>query len=158
MTPKPVLPSRNESLGFAQRALKNLEHIEAAAREQEDVHVVTQRVLSVLGLVAYPWEQGLDQSISGRNLSTLVGRGWPKWKILQGKTTTLGQLVHHLRNAISHRRVWFSSDDRNPTEVEIEFADARTRGAKPYWRARISANDLLIFCRKFVEFVDDAIS
>src|SRR4051794_9423391 len=52
--------SRNSRSGFAQRTLKNLSYIEQT-REQSapaDVHVVTQLVLSMLGLVVIQWERG----------------------------------------------------------------------------------------------------
>lgn len=51
------LASRSDSHGFAQRTLKNLEYIEKRRKAGDDVHVVTQRVLSLLGLVACPWER-----------------------------------------------------------------------------------------------------
>lgn len=149
--------SRNDSLGFARRTLQNLERIEEARQAGDDVHVVTQRVVSLLGLVAYPWEEGFDQSIKSQRLDTLAQDGWPTWSILEGSTETLGDLVHHLRNAVAHRRVRFSSDSRDPRDVEVEFTDARTKTARPHWRARISADDLLAFCRRFVALVDDTI-
>jgi len=149
--------SRNDSLGFAQRTLRNLECIEAARHAGADVHCVTQRVISLLGLVAYPWEAGFDESIKSQRLDTLVQEDWPTWTIQRGSVETLGDLVHHLRNAVAHRRVWFSSDSLDPGDVDVEFSDARTKTARPHWRAKIGANDLLAFCRKFIELVDDTI-
>jgi len=149
--------SRNHSLGFARRTLKNLEYIETAYRADCDVHVVTQRVVSLLGLVAYPWEDGFDQHIESRKLQTLAEGDRPLWKICEGSAETLGDLVHHVRNAIAHRRVEFSSDSRDPRAVEIEFSDAKKKGAPPHWRARISADDLLVFCKKFVALIDNPI-
>jgi len=68
--------SRNDSLGFARRTLQNLNRIEEARQAGDDVHVVTQRVVSLLGLVAYPWEEGFDQSIKSQRLDTLAQDGW----------------------------------------------------------------------------------
>ena len=118
------LASRNESLGFAHRTLVNLEYIEQTRKAGGDkAHVVTQRVVSLLGLVIFPWAEGLDASIKTKRMDMLSQDGWPKWITLQGNTETLGYLVHHLRNAVAHRRLHFSSDSRDPERVEIEFAD-----------------------------------
>ena len=149
--------TRNESLEFASRTRKNLERIEAAARAGEDVHVVTQLTVSLLGLIVFPWEQQFDQNIKTRKLEALAQQGWPTWNILQGSTETLGDLVYHLRNAVAHRRVHFSSDSPDPENVVIQFADAKSTNAQPYWQARIGANDLRAFCLKFVALVDDII-
>jgi len=152
-----IRASRNDSLGFAQRTLRNLEYIEKSRTDGADVHVVTQRVLSLLGLVSFPWHAGLDDRIKRLRLDTLVQDGWPQWTIILGDAETLGALVHHLRNAIAHRRVYFSSDERNGGAVQIEFADAKKENAPVYWRAGINGDDLLCFCRRFADLVDDTI-
>ena len=149
--------SRNESSGFARRTLKNLEYIEEARRAGQDVHVVTQRVLSLLGLIVFPWEQGFGASIKSLNLNRLVEEGWPRWDILAGRATTLGDLVRHLRNAVAHRRLWFSSEDRDPQGVTIEFADAKTQNGPCNWRAKISADHLQTFCIRFIKRVNDVV-
>jgi hypothetical protein len=149
--------SRNDSLGFAQRTLRNLEYIEESRQTGADVHVVTQRILSLLGLVAFPWHAGLSEHIKTQRLDALAQKGWPEWTISLGNTETLGDLVYHLRNAIAHRRVRFSSDDRKGREVEVAFEDARKENLPVYWRAQINGDDLLDFCRKFARLVDDAI-
>lgn len=154
---KAIRASRNDSLGFAQRTLRNLEYIENSRNSGADVHVVTQRILSLLGLVSFPWHAGLDDRIKSQRLDTLVQAGWPQWTIILGDTETLGILVHHLRNAIAHRRVHFSSDERDGGAVQIEFADAKKEGARAYWRAGINGDDLLSFCRRFADLVDDTI-
>jgi len=45
--------SRNHALTFAQRTRENLLHIERAAKAGDDVHVVTQLAISLLGLVVF---------------------------------------------------------------------------------------------------------
>lgn len=150
--------SRNESLGFAQRTLQNLDHIEQARKAgDDDVHVITQRTVSLLGLIVFPWLEGFDESIKSKELRTLEEEGWPSWSFLQGESKTLGDLLRHLRNAIAHKRLRFSSDSRDPEEVRIEFADAKSDEATAYWRAEISADALLDFCRRFVALVEDTI-
>ena len=49
-----ITVSRNDALGFAARTKQNLLMIEKAFEAGEDVHVVTQLVVSLLGLVVYP--------------------------------------------------------------------------------------------------------
>jgi HEPN pEK499 p136 len=153
------LASRSDSHGFAQRTLKNLEYIEKRRQADDDVHVVTQRVLSLLGLVAYPWEEGLDEYIRTADLDMLVQNGWPRWDITLGKedTKTPGELAYHLRNAVAHRRVYFFSDSREGRDVEIKFEDAKKKNNvwTVYWRAQINADDLLSFCRKFARRMED---
>ncbi len=156
--PTPPLASRNESLGFAHRTLKNLRRIEKARTDDEDVHVVTQRVVSLLGVVVFPWAEGVEQNIKNRRLERLGQDGWPRWNIFLGESETLGDLLRHLRNAIAHRRLRFTSDSPDPRDVSIEFTDEpKSKNAKPGWGAEISADDLELFLQKFMELVDNTI-
>ena len=75
----------------------------------------------------------------------------------QGDTKTLGDLIRHLRNAASHRRIHFSSDDRALENVEITFEDAPGKDAKPDWQARINAKDLKVFCDRFTERLEEIV-
>src|SRR5262245_9494858 len=119
------LASRGDSVGFAQRTLRNLEYIEKSRQDGADVHVVTQRILSLVGLAAFPWHAGVSDHIKTRRLEELREEGWPQWTISVGSAETLDDLVRHLRNAIAHRRVHFSSDDREGGKVEVEFEDSK---------------------------------
>jgi hypothetical protein len=152
----PVLASRNQSLGFAQRTLRNLVTIEEARDAGKDVHVVTQRVVSLVGVVVFPWAEGVEESIKARRLQQL-GPGWPQWDVFLGTSDTLGDLLWHLRNAISHRRLHFSSDSPDPGQVGIEFTDAPNQNAAANWGARIGADDLKLFLQKFIKLVDDSL-
>jgi hypothetical protein len=144
-------------LGFAYRTRRNLEQIEADARAGEDVHVVTQLIVSLLGLIVFPWEHQFDLSINSLSLESLSKEGWPDWKIIKGSCDTVGDLIRHLRNAIAHRRLHFSSDSRVLEEVMIRFSDSKSKNTEPYWSAEISAKDLRTFCLKFIELVDETI-
>lgn len=155
--PTPALASRNESLGFAHRTLKNLRRIEQARTAGEDVHVVTQRVLSLVGVVVFPWAEGVEQSIKTRRLEQLSVERWPKWDVFLGQSESLGDLLRHLRNAVAHRRLRFSSDSQDPRDVTIEFTDAPSEKAQANWGARIGADDLELFLRRFIQLVDDTI-
>ncbi len=89
MVPQPEdsnkLASRNTSIGFAQRTLKNLEYIEGGGGIGQG-HVVTQTVLSVLGLVVFPWAAGFDTHLKNLKYEQLVNQGWPNWTISLGRT------------------------------------------------------------------------
>ena len=69
----------------------------------------------------------------------------------------LGDLVYHLRNAVAHGRLVFSSDSRDPTQVRIQAEDAKSGDKHVYWRASISAPDLRAFCKLYIELLDDVI-
>jgi HEPN family protein len=152
--------SRNLTKGFSQRVRKNLDFIMDKHNEGEDVHVVSQLVMSLLGITVFPWEAGALHRLEHVRLNELEEKGWPQWNILldeKGDTETLGNLVRHLRNAASHRRLKFLSDDRELHNVEIEFEDAPNKHSAPNWRARINASDLKLFCDQFTEKLEDLV-
>lgn len=151
------LAPRSTSLGFAQRTLRNLEYIENAGGNQAQVHVVTQTVLSLLGLVVFPWAEGFDFSVRNLDYQTLTNQGWPCWSVSLGHSDTLGELIRHIRNAVAHRRIAFSSDSLDSPDVEIQFEDAPSTAAAPNWRATIRADGLQQFCLRFARLVDDTI-
>ncbi len=80
--------SRNQGKGFAQRTRKNLDHIRQvynssphdhlAARE---VHVVTQLVNSLLGIVVVPYERYSNADFLKVSLDDIAIQDWPKWVI-----------------------------------------------------------------------------
>ena len=91
---------------------------------------------------------------------TPARQGWPAWKIVKdrnGETTTLGRLIYHLRNAASHRRLKFSSDEPNSEKVDIEFEDALP-GKPVDWQATIRASDLRAFCNRFSQSLENLVS
>jgi hypothetical protein len=152
--------SRNLTAGFARRVRKNLEFIIKERKEGADVHEITQLVTSLLGIIVFPWEAGALRSLDNKNLSELERNGWPRWSILmdeKGDTKTLGRLIYHLRNAASHRRLKFSSDEREMHKVEIEFEDAPNKNALPNWRAKINASELKEFCDRFTRELEERV-
>jgi hypothetical protein len=152
--------SRNLTKGFAQRVRKNLDFIIKKHNEGEDVHIVSQLVTSLLGIIVFPWEAGALHRLEHIPLSELEENGWPKWNILldeKGDTLTLGKLIRHLRNAASHRRLRFLSEDRELQKVDIEFEDAINKSLSPNWRARINAADLKLFCDRFTEKLEELV-
>lgn len=150
--------SRNVTKEFARRVRKNLDFIIEKRSEGEDVHEVTQLVISLLGIIVFPWQAGALKHLESLLLSELEAEGWPRWEILLDEkedTKTLHKLIRHLRNAASHRRLRFLSDDPEMHKVVIEFEDAPNDNAPPNWRAKINAADLKVFCDRFTKRLEE---
>jgi hypothetical protein len=154
--------TRNEAIEFARRTQVNLQFIEQAKRAGEPVHEVTQLALSLLGLIVFPKEKLLLDSIEKISLDDLRGKGWPVWHITldsgKQREETLGVLVWHLRNAISHGALMFTSDDQYLENVAIRAEDKPSKRAPPNWRAEISGTNLREFCVRFAKLIDDIVS
>jgi hypothetical protein len=148
--------TRNEAEEFAKRTKRNLAHIEDRLKSGARVHVVTQIVLSMLGLIVFPWERNFANQVRTISLEELIQDGWPKWTISLGaqETMTLGHLLRHLRNGVGHGRITFSSDSPYPEQVIVEFEDYEPGAPAPYWRAHISAADLRDFCVHFANLIE----
>ena len=149
--------SRNDAIEIVRRTRKNLLYIRRAFECQEDVHVVTQLVTSLLGLVVLPKEQYWEENIWNIRLDKLTDQGWPKWDIQKGCADNLGQLIKHLRNASSHGRITFSSDSPLLSEVVLKVEDAKGKDKPPYWRALIGGEDLYSFCLRFADHLEETI-
>ena len=146
--------SRNDTEVFACRVRKNLDFIMRKRSEGEDVHEVTQLVISLLGIIIFPWESGASKSIKRLRLEKLEADGWPKWDVVldesqKGKTDTLGKLLYHLRNAAAHQRISFTTDHPKMESVDIIFEDAPFKDSPINWRASIKASELKNFCERF---------
>jgi HEPN pEK499 p136 len=113
-------------LGLAHRAMKNLEYIERSFDSGADVHVVTQILTSLQAILVLPYEVDCFDANEQQPISS-----YPEWipKIDTYKKrpcNNLGTLLWHVRNAIAHRRLHFSSESRKPSEVVIRFSDEFT--------------------------------
>jgi hypothetical protein len=147
--------SRNHALTFADRTRKNLKFINEARRNNQDVHPVTQTVNSMLGLLIFPHEKGFDGSIKKLPLAQLSSKGWPQIDVTLGESDTLGDVVHHMRNAAAHRRITFSSDSSDSLqEVIITFSDKRRGDKGTTWCAQVNATDLQVFALKFIDLLE----
>ncbi len=152
------LNSRTTSLGFAERTKKNLLFVEQAFVSGDDVHVITQVVNSLLGLVIFPWERGFLDRIRNLLLTDLEKMGWPSWHLLEGKCVTLGQLTRYLRNGTSHGHIQFSSDSRFLEEVNIQVSNfPKWSAPRPDFIAEIRADHLREFCLNFASLVHNTI-
>jgi hypothetical protein len=84
----------------------------------------------------------------------LAVEGWPKWKFEIGDSDDLDDLVMHLRNAISHRRIIFKSDSRKLEAVDIQFRDRPNgRNAVDNWGTTINAEELQRFVLRFADLL-----
>ena len=152
--------SRNAAIEIARRTERNLLFIKAEfdrMGESSPVHVVTQLVNSLLGMVILPREQYLELRNEATKLGDLVSEGWPEWDVAKGKADTLGQLARHIRNAAAHGHITFSSDSRYLHEVLITVEDSPDSGKSINWRAEITGDKLYDFCIKFAAHVRETI-
>ena len=151
--------SRNTVKGFIRRTRINLEIIESSYESNDEGHVVTQLANSLLGIVVYPWEhEGLGH-LKSRKMSDIGLEGWPDQIMELGreKANTVEDFIHHLRNAVAHGRVKFSSDDRELAKVILTFEDCKNKDAPPFWRARINAQQLRQFCDWLMKKIEDSV-
>ena len=119
-------------------------------KETAPVHIVTQIVNSLLGLVVLPYEKDWALHKDSTKLQELCSKGWPRWDFVMPKADecqTLGDLTWHLRNAAAHGNYSFSSNDRDPTKVIITVRD-RPVGKPINWIAQIRADKLYVFCQR----------
>jgi hypothetical protein len=151
---------RNNAVTFARRTRANLEFIDKAAPDHENLHPITQLANSLLGLVVFPKEQKFLEDAEKIDLAQLSEKEWPQWEFLIGSSTTLGQLIRRLRNAITHGHVIFSSDSRIYEEVWLEVSDYReNKKLKRFelcWKAKISSADLRLFCMKLIKLIEES--
>jgi len=155
--------TRNEAIEFARFTRRNFEFVVEAAEHDPDLnlHVVTQLTNSLLGLVVFPKERSLLARTQTKTLDDLSKEGWPCWTVtlddVREPTLTLANIVYHLRNAVAHGRLTFTSDSHQLDEVALIVEDRKPKASQPYWRAQIGARDLRDFCLCFLNFIEDAV-
>lgn len=150
------LDGRNTLTGIAARVHKNLVFITFARNMGADVHVVTQLLISLLGLIVFPVQALREydpKSLTTVLLSDLEAQGWPEWMFTINQSRDLDNLLMHLRNAVSHHRIFFSSDSRNIEDVEITFRDRKNPKGPDNWQAHIPAKDFRLFVELLSEFL-----
>lgn len=155
-----MLESRNAPMGIEKRTTINLEFIKEVyddPHRKQRVHLVTQTVNSLLGLVVLPYEKRHALHGDKKEMEKLYDEGWPRWTIIlsvPNEPKTLGKLMWHLRNAASHGRYSFSSDSRDPSEVTITVHD-KPKGKPINWRAAIRADELYRFCLCLSKYIEE---
>jgi hypothetical protein len=155
------LAPRNDPLGLAQRAWKNLNLIEGAYDARHEGHVVTQLVQTLLALIVFPKAKKFFRHFSPVLLDDLEERGWPRPKQIIGTTDTIGCLFKHMRNAVCHGHLVFYGDpkdkanSRKLSEITIEFSD-RKNDASPFdWKVTIEGQDLKRFLWHIFDYLND---
>ena len=141
----------------------------------EDVHVVTQLVNSLLGIVVVPKERDLKKLRLSKTLNELYKQKWPQWNIPCGRdacdtcckcteTATLKDLIKRLRNAAAHGHFDFVGDpfvedanSRDLEKVRIVVRDKYPNDTKYHWCAEISGPDLYLFCLKFLKHIEECL-
>ncbi len=161
-----MLEPRNQAMGIERRTMINLDFVKevfdnSPNKADAPVHMVTQIVNSLLGLLVLPYERGYALLEDDEELKKLYSQGWPKWNITKRppmEPRTLGKLAWHLRNAASHGSYHFSSDSRDPCQVTITVTDKPMgKNARINWRASIRADNLYIFCQRLSDYMDPAL-
>jgi hypothetical protein len=150
---------RNTVWGFSSRSIANQIYLRKARHEgAKEVHVVTHLITSMLALIMFPYQEIYDNQLgrlSGITLSELEAQGWPEWRFTEGSSPDLVNLIKHVRNALGHRHVIFSSDSANLAEVDIQFSDVRNKDGEFKWTATMSAADLERFVFMFAHFLKE---
>jgi HEPN pEK499 p136 len=162
------------STGLAQRTLKNLNFIQQAnASGETDVHVITQMMNSLLGLLVFPVKDEFHIPLKEVSLANppdfqAVRKSLPAFPLLPSLTVALfedcsdlSRFFTRLRNAISHKHLTFSGDpdSRCPAKVMLTFKDRERwkRGPKLSeafdWEITMNAEDL----EKLIRYVGEDI-
>jgi hypothetical protein len=150
--------NRNTVWGFSDRVRKNLLFLNAARNGDAEVHVGSELITSLLGLIVFPYaeiKRARYTSFKKYKLNDLSNKGWPNCVFDIGSSEDLHDLVKHLRNAISHRRVHFSSDSRDLEAVEVRFRDRRNDNGPDSWGVTINAAELQKFVLRFADLLKE---
>jgi hypothetical protein len=146
--------------GFAQRVRKNTDFLARAFEQGEDVHIVTQFVISLLGLIIFPYqEMHRHESLAKKKMKELEEKeGWPQFKIIRGdEFETLGELIKHLRDAVSHYKIEFEPENERRLE-NITITLGWPKGRQDSRRSSISGADFCVFVRKFSRYIEGLMS
>jgi hypothetical protein len=156
------LESRSLSTGMAQRTIKNFQFMKQAHERGQDVHIVTQVVNSVLSLLIFPIQKEdafcelfshvpLSNPPDFRTVRTALPDfpSLPSLRVRQFKNCkNVRRFLKRIRNAVSHRRIDFSSESHDLDKVMIRLSDVATaKDPSIEWDISISAQDLLSLCR-----------
>jgi hypothetical protein len=152
------LLDRGTIAGFAQRVRKNTDFLVNAFEGGEDVHIVTQFVLSLLGLIIFPYEEMKRRdSFSTKTMKELQEEGWPKFAVIRGQEfKDLHELVKHLRDAVSHYQIEFKPENARHLE-SITIILGRPRGRNDSRRTSINGEMFCAFVRKFSQYIESLV-
>ena len=152
---------RNNAMVFAQNTLDNLNLIEGGLSLNSRFHPVTQLINSLLGLIVFTQEKHFINYVAKQPLKELEEKGWPKIALTKDEskrqTKTLGDLIRHLRNAVAHGRITFSSDSHDLAAVTVSAEDGPSKESEPCWIATMTAFQLRELCLKMVDLLMNVI-
>ncbi len=132
---------------FAQRTLRNLNHLQDQARRgDEGVYPVTQLWNSLLGLIVLPRERDLRR-IPRTPMTELWSEGWPRLTATGREHESLHDLVSDLRRAVAHFNVEFTAgSDREITALTVWTQSSDSNGrpvqGSRRWEGRITVQEL----------------
>jgi len=173
-SPLAPLKSRTMSTGLAQRTLKNLNFIQQARTAGEtDVHVITQMMNSLLGLLVFPVTDEFHIPLKAVSLTNppdfqAICQSLPAFPLLPSLTVALfedcsdlSRFFTRLRNAVSHKHLTFSGDpdSRCLARVMLTFKDRKRRkralkaSERFDWEITMNAEDL----EKLIRYVGEDI-
>ncbi len=143
-------------LDFAKRTKKNLDFVREAAKKENPteakVYEFTQLINSMLGLLVFPKEE-YYKKIEDIKFDELVDQGWPKISSSGdfSDAKTLGELLCHMRNAITHFHIEFLHEREELNGVKLWDEEYSSR--RKNWEAELSQDDLEKFTNKLVELL-----
>jgi hypothetical protein len=154
LVPGNDLLDRGTIAGFALRVRKNTDFLVDAFERGEDVHIVTQFVLSLLGLIIFPYEEmARRKSFPIKTMKELEDEGWPKFNVIRGRGfETLEDLIEHLRDAVSHYQIEFEPQNERHLD-NITIILGWPKGRPDSRRTKINGAAFCAFVRKFSTYI-----
>jgi hypothetical protein len=149
---------RNTIEGFAARVEKNLRFVSDQFEAGKDVHVVTQLVLSTLGLIIFPYEVMIREKVfPAYRMADLYSEGWPQFSVLRGTGfETLDELIKHLRDAVSHYQIEFKPvNERHLDRITITLGWPKGRPSSH--RTEINGADFRDFVCSFSKRIQNLV-
>jgi hypothetical protein len=125
-----------------------------AHRSSDGPYEVTQLLNSFLGALAHPWEK-YQIELCAKSLTEAAEIGWPrisKERRTDRDSTSLGDLVGLMRNAIAHGNVEFLPGAT--AEIQALRVWNMNRGQRT-WGALISVADMRAFLTRFVNLAEE---
>jgi len=139
---------------FARRTQENLRLLKEMNNQGVPVYEVTAIINSMLGLLVFPQQTYID-SIPEIPIDVLEIEGWPIPTVVGDfpQVQNLRQLVRHLRNAISHFNIQFTSDHSDQiVGLKVWNTDPRRSGQKT-WVAELSVAQLEVIAQRFIALI-----
>lgn len=144
--------------GFIQRTRTNLELVEKSYTMQSEGHLITQLVNSLLGIIVFPWEYESLNYLKNQKMESLGLEGWPDEILKLGEADSVGEFIRHMRNAVAHGRITFSSDSRELNNVTLTFEDRKNNNMPVNWQVSFNGKQLRRFCEQLMDSIESAVS